>query len=234
MIINQIIISGSQGSGKTTLSNAITEKYGISYLGYETRKNMPPGFKTHKDLIRMAGVFPDMGIDFQSNLIEGRLELFKENKSISYVSDRAVIDSFIYYTLHNSIFDSEEHSKYLFNKVLESFSVSKTFVILSVHSPNIVSDNVRITNKYYSDVFDTLICNYSYDWLLKAYKNKIDESLEFYNDNCSYFKLTDKTTNQVKMLILNEKKIGSIKSRLDILNKELNLESTCSQLKLDL
>ena len=156
----KIAISGSQGLGKTTLANSISNLYNIDFLKVDTSSLMPRGVKSHKDVLKMSILKPEKGIKFQTSLIENRYKLFQENKN--FISDRAVLDSYIYYLLHNSMFDTSENSSYL-EKIVNKSLKELDFLILfnpsiDVERCLLTDNNIRFTNyKYFKLVNENIL-----------------------------------------------------------------------------
>lgn len=148
----RIALSGGQGLGKTTLAKTINENFNIPFIQADTRSFMPKGIKSHKDILGLSVNSPQECIDFQSNLINARYDLFKNTKG-SFISDRGVMDSYVYYSMHNSMFDTDENSKYLLEKTLESLQYTDFIISFDQqHDPYRQSDRdngVRFTNKSY-------------------------------------------------------------------------------------
>lgn len=153
----QIQLSGGQGSGKTTLAKAIAEDLHIPMIGYETRTHMPAGIKTHEDVLRMSVNDTERGIAFQKDLINGRAKLFNENLESSYVSDRAVVDSFVYYAMHNSMFDTPISSTTLYETSVQSLLNSDLTIILLPSQIAITDDGVRINNYFYYEAYASVL-----------------------------------------------------------------------------
>lgn len=152
----KIALSGSQGSGKTTLMNALSAKHNLNILQADTRSLMPKGISSHKDVLTLAVTNPDEGIKFQEKLIKTRAELFKSAKQ-GFISDRAVFDSFIYYSVHNSMFAQKELDKELRNITNESLNDLDILVVLSPILTDIDNNDVRVTTTSYYEVISTLI-----------------------------------------------------------------------------
>lgn len=167
MIKRSIVLAGAQGTGKTTLSDAIQKEFGLEYRAVPTRQFMPEGISSHMDVLRMAVLSPQQGIDFQSTLIEKRARLFSELRGAAYVSDRSVFDSYAYYVMHNSMFANEEHTKMLWEKTANSINDVDLTVLLTPNLNQIVSDGVRITSSSYYEAYTSVLM----DFIIRAYIN---------------------------------------------------------------
>ena len=116
----RIAFSGGQGIGKTTLTEAISQAMNIPIIRANTRSMMPEGISSHLDVLKMAVIEPNKGVEFQHNLIKSRYELFK-NTTGSFISDRCVLDSYVYYLMHNSFFDMPENVQQMKTLMKKSF-----------------------------------------------------------------------------------------------------------------
>lgn len=223
MVYNyQVVFSGGQGCGKTVLAHYVSKQLGIPYIGVETRKYMPDGIKSHLDVIKLSVNDPQKAIDFQTKLIEDRAELFEKWKYKSYVSDRAVVDSFVYYLMHNSMFDTLEHTDYLYNLTVKSIeNVGLTYIFRNDHLV-VEDDNVRITSPYYqraygvllNSVFGEMFARLNYKaWM---FKDKTESTLTINT-------VFDTAENIVKGLFLIETgERASVQTRYNILLEALN------------
>jgi predicted ATPase len=165
---HSVVFTGPQGSGKTTLAQAWSQHYDVPYAGIETRKFLPPGIKSHLDVLSLAVNEPDSGISFQENLIRKRAELFKDLRDTKkvYTSDRAVIDSFVYYAMHNSMFSSAEKSKELEEITREALCYPDITIMLYPSSIQIADDGVRIHSSPYYSAFGATM-NYVMNAMLR-------------------------------------------------------------------
>lgn len=147
----RIALCGTQGSGKTTLATKWSEWSSAALVRAETKSFMPSGIQSHLDILRLAVQEPSEGIEFQRNVIEARHRLFMESPEPSFISDRAVVDSFIYYTLHNSMFSDEETNNELRRLAIKSLSAVDVTVVLHPSLDKIENNGVRLSNRAYYD-----------------------------------------------------------------------------------
>lgn len=166
----KIVLAGPQSSGKTTLMNAWSEKHLVPIVRTETKSMMPDGINSHLDILRMATESPQEGVKFQQDLIETRFNLFS-NADCGFISDRSVVDSYVYYSIHNSMFASTELNNNLSKLSKESINLVDITIILSPDlSKSKVSNNgIRIESiPYYeaiSNLISSTILRYSSDYI---------------------------------------------------------------------
>lgn len=115
----KIVFAGAGGTGKTTLMEEWSNKYNVPISRVETKSMMPEGISSHIDIIKLATQSPQDGVEFQSRLIKSRAKLFKSIDH-GFVSDRSVIDSWAYYSIHNSMFDTKENNSELASITFDS------------------------------------------------------------------------------------------------------------------
>lgn len=153
-----VVFSGTQGSGKTTLTNAWSKLAGIPYKAVETRKYVPEGISSHKDIINLSVTNPEVAIKFQSDLIQNRFKLFSElmESDQKFTSDRAVIDSYVYYLMHNSMFACEENNLANNGFTQASVGLYDLTVLINPKPIHVEDDSFRISNLFYNRAYADL------------------------------------------------------------------------------
>lgn len=167
----KIALCGAQGSGKSTLMNALAEKHNIKIIQVDTKSFMPQGITCHKDVLKMSTNQPEDGIEFQRNLVESRAKLFKEQET-GFVSDRSVFDSLAYYLIHNSVFSTNEMDKRLIRAAFDSLDSCDITVFLSPRLKNVEDNSTRVTSIGYYNTVTTVMKKLVLD-AVKRKENKI-------------------------------------------------------------
>ena len=157
----KIALCGAQGSGKSTLMNALSEKHNIKVIQVDTKSFMPQGITNQ----------PENGIEFQRNLVESRAKLFKEQET-GFISDRAVFDSLAYYLIHNSVFSTNEMDKRLIKATFDSLDSCDITVFLSPRLKNVEDNSTRVTSIGYYNTVTTVMKKLVLD-AVKRKENKI-------------------------------------------------------------
>lgn len=155
-----IALAGPQGAGKTTLAKEWStftdhDKDPVPFISVKTSDLMPEGIKNHTDILKLSTTDPQAGVLFQKNLIESRTELFKSNynSESGSISDRSVVDSFAYYSIHNSMFTDYETDQELRLLTENSIEYSDITVLLNPNLSEIKSNSVRFVSlSYYQSV----------------------------------------------------------------------------------
>lgn len=211
----KIAIAGPQGSGKTTLMQAMVDNHGFNKLQVQTKDSLPDGVFTHLDVLRMAVTNPTQGIDFQKNLIEKRKEVFKAS-CYGFVSDRSVIDSLAYYAAHNAPFASKEIDEYLHKLAYEAISELDVVVLLRPVLRKQVEDNaLRTTSSTYYQAMSAVIGEFVIDAALSDLK-------ETYHAGKARVYVTNSGTMVIDVIELN----GMLTSedRINIILSAINVE----------
>lgn len=126
----KIALAGSGGSGKTTLMESWARKYEVPIARIETKSMMPDGISSHMDIIKLATHSPQDGIKFQESLIRARTDLFC-GATTGLISDRSVVDSYAYYSIHNSMFADADLNRELYRLTADSVNATDITVILA-------------------------------------------------------------------------------------------------------
>lgn len=172
-----VIMSGAQGTGKSTLAKDWSEATEAVFRAVQTRDHLPLGVQSHMDILRLAVEDPMEAVYFQLRLIRQRTELFKQSQLIgeTIVSDRAVFDSYVYFLLHNSMFASQElrdEALKLSNESIDYYDLTLFFntkdttiednnfrVIDPEYSVAVGSTLLKVTMRAYEDKFGPTLCN---------------------------------------------------------------------------
>lgn len=146
--------SGSQGCGKTTLINKISEKYNIPVIGRKTARSILNDWN-----ISLEEIYNDLELlcDFQTEVLN-RKQLDEQESILSneiIITERSYMDLFAYATVYFGGY--QKYSDWLNDyyeqcKVLQS-NYTQTIYIDRGNVP-LVSDGLRPHNQYYADLID--------------------------------------------------------------------------------
>ena len=216
-----VVFCGPGGAGKTTLCKEWSEYYNSPYKAIQTKNIMPDGVNSHLDVLTMAVTEPQMGIKFQTDLVEQRLELFKSLNEESFTSDRAVIDSYIYYAMHNSMFSNPGHDDYLNNLTLESLNYYDITVVVAPNLEGTTDNGVRIFNKSYYDVVSGAIRAYiNKDILIPYY---VDQYIIRSEDENLKATATVLKNGHVILYLIEDRGFSEKGSRLEVIKEVVNM-----------
>lgn len=176
-----VVLSGCSGSGKSTLCDELIKRRGLRPIKFETRPIMPDGIKTHRDVINASVLDPDTVTEFQHKLVKGRAKLFaQESKVGGFISDRAVIDSYVYYSMHNAVNDSVENQNDLLNQSMSSLTAAHLTVLCVPNNPVNNTDPVRIDAPSYHRAYNAILVNVSYEAFRKEFKDTMMHPFTFF------------------------------------------------------
>lgn len=154
----KIVFAGSGGTGKSTLMEAYSNKHGVPIARVETKSMMPVGIRSHLDIIRMATHSPAEGVKFQKDIIEARTNLFVEHTG-GLVSDRSVVDSYAYYSVHNSMFAEDGLDFELMKLTAKSLMHTDITFLLKpdLSLLGVPDNNVRLRSLAYYEAISSVI-----------------------------------------------------------------------------
>lgn len=150
------------GTGKTTLLNPLSLKLGLDIKNLTTQSLMSEfHLKNQNDAVSVAGVVPDIGIQFQTKLINNRTDFFYQVSDMEgndeFVSDRTPLDSLAYYMIHNSYWDTQESTQKLIDKVKESSQYFDYVFMLPTKVIPVENNGVRGLNPEYHELVQNTI-----------------------------------------------------------------------------
>ncbi|MAH85603.1 MAG: hypothetical protein CBB68_15370 [Rhodospirillaceae bacterium TMED8] len=144
----KLAVSGSAGTGKSSLAMALSKSLNLPYLEESFRSRCEDGL-----------VFQDLSRAAQSLLI---VELYSEaidqvtKCSDGFVQDRCPID-FLAFWLHYGFWNEEKSSKDLFKRVQKDLSYYDRIIMLPWGVFDIQEDGVRSTNCWLQLKFQSLV-----------------------------------------------------------------------------
>lgn len=144
----KLAISGSAGTGKSSLASALARSLKLPYLEESFRRHREDGL-----------IFHHLSPTEQSDLIR---ELYTESITQAtqcpngFVQDRCPID-FLAFWLHYGFWNDEKRSAALFNRVQMDLSLYNRIIILPWGRFDIEEDGVRSTNRWLQLKFQSLL-----------------------------------------------------------------------------
>lgn len=226
----RIAITGSQGSGKTTLAYAWANSVGGKVLNQSSKDVMDIfNFKSHYDILKACVNSPQVGIQFQTTLANEKLLAMMQAEG-GFITDRSLIDIFSYYTIQNSMFSTTETDEFMQSCLSKSFDYLDLLVCLEPKLDTVAENNIRTTSKLYYDTVKGLMENVlsSVMWHTSRctfndfeYFYFEDEDIEFYLNTKNKFPIV-KICESTGMLS-TDKRISTVKKAIDIIKeREVN------------
>ncbi|MFT7668560.1 MAG: hypothetical protein ACI8X5_001254 [Planctomycetota bacterium] len=135
----RIALSGSAGTGKTTLGQALAENLGVPYIEEGFRRRVDGGLQMYKldDHARRELIV---------ELWEEQQELEQSAKS-GFVSDRSCVD-FAAFWLHYGLTDAEEETKQFMGRMHSAVSQVDRILLFPWGVLPLLFDGVRSTNPW--------------------------------------------------------------------------------------
>lgn len=160
MAPRKIYISGTSGTGKTTLAKYLSMRYRIPFVSSSAKEIWEQyGVKNHQELIAMTMKDPKLGLKFQNHLIEHRLE--KLEGLDQYVTDRGPLDNLVYFMSQCSSQLSEEDTMNYIQACRDAYPLGFTQIYLTNNPLEMEVDGYRIDNRYYQTMVDVLYMHYT-------------------------------------------------------------------------
>lgn len=222
----KIALAGSGGSGKSSIMRDWSINTNTPIIQVETKSYMPEGVNTHLDIVKMSSSNPTAGIEFQSKLIKLRSEAFK-NSTTGFISDRSVMDSFAYYSVHNSMFSSAETDSELWMDTVYGTLACDLTVFIKPQLTKfgyVPSNGIRIESLPYYEVISSTIREGLHgiifiDGIIDSAKLSITEDVDvtvFVGNNTSIAMLNEDNTETG--FSSTEIRLKSIKQTCDFIN----------------
>jgi nicotinamide riboside kinase len=176
-VIVRIAISGSAGTGKTTLCHQIEDKFNIPVVSEGAREYLIENNLTldeaKKDLKK-----------FQYSILNNKVKKIDEliGKNLSFICDRSPIDNAVYAMLGSKKEDDFWVDKYN-NECVEQLSKFTHIVTLPWDNFKIEEDGIRHTNKWTEFLVNNTIFNmvYSYQQLYNYIHIKLTKDDNYFD-----------------------------------------------------
>lgn len=161
----KIYFSGCSGTGKSTLAKWIEDTYGIPFITTSTKPLWDKyGVKNHIELIKIATENPQLGIDFQFDLLRYRKEVLSQHES--FVTDRSPVDNLAYFLMQNSHIATEDQTEEYIKQCKELlFTGTHLFFIDFTSDIKLENDGMRVSNKYYQQMSNSVFKDVINDWM---------------------------------------------------------------------
>lgn len=144
----RIAISGSAGTGKTTLGRRLAEELGVPFLEERMRRRLEDGFDVHS--LTLADWRALVEGDWQAQRAE------EERCARGFVADRSSLD-YAAFWLHYGLHDERaETERFLARAFAEALRYDR-IVVCPWGGPPIVHDGVRSTNRWTQLRFQALV-----------------------------------------------------------------------------
>lgn len=130
----KLIISGSAGTGKTTLAKRISEHTGVAYIpDYVDVVLSEKRMKSPREMDDQLAVL------IRKEAFERKIE--HERREKIFVSDKGVVDYFAYWLIWTSNHASLENNKEFYSKVVEHTRLNKEKPVILQFGKYRISDN---------------------------------------------------------------------------------------------
>ncbi len=168
----KVFISGISGIGKTTLAETISKKHEDMPFIIGSTKILWEKYNitSHKDIIKMCNEDPTLGMAFQMEVLDYRMEMANTHKN--FISDRSPVDNIVYTLTQLSHKVSDELMLEYINKakiIYQKPDVRHIHLGANYHTirtKGIEDDNMRITNQYYQFMINNIFSMVLHDdWL---------------------------------------------------------------------
>jgi nicotinamide riboside kinase len=169
----RIAVSGSAGTGKTTLATALAERFELPYLEEGFRKRREAGLDLHN-------ISPSETRALLMELYEEAIEKVKDCGE-GFVQDRCPLD-FLSFWLHYGFWTEREQSEELFSRVQADLKYYDMIIVLPWGAIELEYDGIRSTNHWlqlkYQSLFEGLAHRLAPDskllWMPKETKGKAE------------------------------------------------------------
>lgn len=138
----KVALTGTESTGKTTLSKLISETYNIEHIDECARDTMK-----ELNITKLRDTNPEILYKFQLKILNKKLLLEAECKD--FIADRTTIDVLAYYLKWVNYYKEENINKMYINLCLSNMSIYDKIYLLPWNAIPTVDDDVRCTKDSY-------------------------------------------------------------------------------------
>lgn len=138
----RIALAGSGGTGKTTLSNAVGERFGIPVISEFARETA-----AEMGVAEIRQMTPEQSYEFQSRIFQKKIE--EELKHKSFVADRSTADNIAYYLRWCARDNDDSKNAVYIEKCIKHLKVYDLVMILPWQGIPLEDDGFRSVRLYY-------------------------------------------------------------------------------------
>lgn len=166
----RIALSGSAGTGKSTLGRALAERLGVPYLEERMRLRLEAGFR-----------LGDLSIEAWRALSH---ELWEEHRAEEercadgFVADRSSLD-FLAFWLHYGLYEAEDETEAFRAALVEHATRYDRILLFPWGALPLLSDGVRATNRWVQLRFQTILEGVLDRWAPPGVVQRVPETADF-------------------------------------------------------
>jgi nicotinamide riboside kinase len=148
MSVPRIAVSGSAGTGKTTLGRALAAHLGVPFIAEGMRQRLESGYRlgemSHDDFLSLA-----------RELWDEHLALVRAGQTTGFVSDRCAADFAAYRMTDSLMFHDTAGAE--IEAILDQLPLYSSVVVLPWGAMPIAADGVRSQNRWLQLRFQTVV-----------------------------------------------------------------------------
>lgn len=146
----KITISGTEGTGKTTLVKAVSERYKIPMISEYARE-----IAKEMNILNLRQMSLEETYKFQNEVLKRKIE--EESKHNSFIADRSTIDNLAYYLRWCGRDIRDELTQEYMNKCVKQLKLYDKVFVLPWNSVPHEVDGFRTTKLFYKYEMHCLI-----------------------------------------------------------------------------
>lgn len=148
----KIAISGAASVGKTTISKYLSEKYGLTYISEFVDEKLQ-----YLNVYSLKEINPNKQVEIQKKMFFEKYNA--ENQHLSFVSDRSLVDYFVFWINRCMYHVPEKETKTLFN-ILEEHVKIYDFIFLLRFDKKLFQEHTKRTNNFFAHL--------RFEWILRS------------------------------------------------------------------
>jgi nicotinamide riboside kinase len=145
----RIALSGSGGTGKSTLAGEISKRYGIPLIPEYARE-----VALEMKIENIRKMSPDMSFEYQCQILERKIS--EEDKHETFIADRSTVDTMAYYLRWCSREIDDTKNKAYVDRCVERLKTYDQIIVLPPIIP-LEADGFRSAKVYYQQEIHYLI-----------------------------------------------------------------------------